>query len=435
MHNACNKFRELKNAKKKQEKIDLLTKFSTDTLFCYLIEFLLNNNKIIGISTSKLNKQLDADKYEIEHEWNDLPEMIDYLLENPTGTNQTVFEIQNFLNNIEDKEDKELIIQILTKKYKCGVTDLTAYGYIPGLERNWRCRKGYPYKTIKDLKESDIILSLKYDGYRVAVIKYNNHKLDIITSNGLSLDGLVEVQADFYNKTIPPGVYDCECVAIGDFIDSTERFKATSKILSKKGLKRGVKMCCFDYIEDIDAFNNFEKVDIPCIDRKNKARQIIKNSLTHGFIEYADHKLIKYNNNIENTIFKHYYNAINRGEEGIMIDIADAPYERARGKTIFKLKAELEGDFLVTGLNEGVGELEGTLGSFTIDYKGYSVNIGTGMSDELRDQIWADPSNYINKLIEVRYFGESRNKEGELSMRNASFKRLRHDKSPTDVNY
>ena len=135
----------------------------------------------------------------------------------------------------------------------------------------------------------------------------------------------------------------------------------------------------------------------------------------------------------EKIIMAIYETAINKGEEGLIIDIADAPYERKKGNTMFKLKPELSGDFKVVDVVEGEGKFKGKLGAFIIEYKNNTVNVGSGLTDEIREEVWKNPDKYKNKLIEVVYFGETQDENGEYSLRLPRFKRFRHDKN--DISY
>ena len=62
------------------------------------------------------------------------------------------------------------------------------------------------------------------------------------------------------------------------------------------------------------------------------------------------------------------------------------------------------------------------------------MHVGSGLTDSIREEVWANPDEYIGKLIEVVYFGETKDeKTGLESIRLPRFKRFRHDK--TDVSY
>lgn len=431
-----NKFDLLKGCTKKIDKENVLNKFKEDNDFCYILDFLIDKQKTTGISTSKINKQHE----EVDNQFGeDITKLIDYLLVNNTGRTIDVQLVQAFIKPIDKPMVKEFVKQLVTKKYKCGVTDKTVYNIIPTITRNWEMRKGHALKDIdKQIKNRDILVTIKLDGFRYPVIKRSNDDIDIRTSAGYREDGLVDIINKFKDPNIPIGVYDCECVAIGNYDTSLDRYNATSKILSKKGEKRGVKMMCFDYISDIDKFDNYETYNVSCLMRKTMAQEILVNDYgtdKYNLINYVKPIFINGDDNIKELLDKLFENAMERNEEGLIIDIASAPYERKKGNTMFKMKPELTGDFKVIGLEEGINKNKDKLGAFIIEYKNNTVNVGSGIPDKLREDVWNNKEFYLNKLIEVAYMEESKDENNNLSLRLPRFKRLRHDKSPNNISY
>ena len=438
----CTKFLILKSKTKVQDKIDTLDEYATDPDFCYLLEYLLNDNKITGIKKSKLKKKIKNTSKLLDVEYDNLKSLIFYLLKHNTGTDQDVYIVQNFLNRIKNSpqiNERQIIADIITKDFKCGVTDLTAYGHIPGLKRNWKERKGHSLVDSKtgELKTKKILgknitVTLKLDGYRYKVVKQDKD-INIYTSSGKLDNNLVEIIEEA--KSLPNGVYDGEMIAHGDFKDSTARFNATTKILGKDGEKKNIDFICFDYIEDINAFFNYEEYKVPRYERLIDLYKTL-NNLDLEYIQlvpiYMNNVLVK--EETVDIIMNMYEKAIAQGEEGLVIDIADASYVRAKGTSMFKLKPEISGDFKVIDVVEGKGKDAGRLGAFIIEYKDNTVNVGSGLTDEVREEVWSNPDFYIGKLIEITYFGETQDeKTGLLSIRLPRFKRFRHDKN--DVSY
>ena len=353
-----------------------------------------------------------------------------------------VYIVQNFINRIKNSpqiNERQIISDIITKDFKCGVTDLTAYGHIPGLERNWRERKGHSLidnKTgelkTKKILGKNVTITLKLDGFRYKIVKQGDN-INIYTSSGKLDNNLVEIIEEA--KLLPDGVYDGEVIAHGEFENSTARFNATTKILGKDGEKQGVDFIAFDYIEDIDAFFNYEEYKIERWKRFSNLYDIL-NSLDLTYIQLAPvyHNNVKVTKELIDNIYKTYEKIIAQGEEGLVIDIADASYVRAKGTSMFKMKPEVSGDFKVIDIIEGKGKDAGRLGAFVIEYKDNLVHVGSGLTDAIREEVWANPDEYIGKLIEVVYFGETKDeKTGLVSIRLPRFKRFRHDK--TDVSY
>ena len=442
INDLCTKFLILKSKSKVQDKIDTLDEYASDPDFCYLIEFLLNTDKVTGIKKSKLKKQIKNTSKLLDVKYSSLKDLIEYLLSNNTGTDQDVYIVQNFINRIKNSpqiNERQIISDIITKDFKCGVTDLTAYGHIPGLERNWRERKGHSLidnKTgelkTKKILGKNVTITLKLDGFRYKIVKQGDN-INIYTSSGKLDNNLVEIIEEA--KKLPDGVYEGELIAHGEFENSTARFNATTKILGKDGEKRGVDFIAFDYIEDIDAFFNYEEYKIERWKRFSNLYDIL-NSLDLTYIQLAPvyHNNVKVTKELIDNIYKTYEKIIAQGEEGLVIDIADASYVRAKGTSMFKMKPEISGDFKVIDVIEGKGKDAGRLGAFVIEYKDNTVHVGSGLTDSIREEVWANPDKYIGKLIEVVYLCETKDeKTGLTSIRLPRFKRFRFDKN--DVSY
>lgn len=426
-------FEELKKCNTKIKKEEKLKELSKDSTFCFVLEFLLNNNKPSGIGKAKLKKKI-SDKKMPEATFNsDVKTLFEYIIRNNNSMNDIdIWRIQNCIKEINVPEHYNFISELITKTYSCGTSDLTAHEFIPQIERNWRIRKGHALKKYKQIENKKVVVSLKLDGFRYVAIKKDN-AVTFYSTSGTEIKGLIDIEAELLS--FPDGVYDGECIAVGDFDNSTDRFNATSKILGKDGIKQGVEFVVFDYVEDIDAFLDYGKITVGRKDRLDNLRNILKdkNSKFIKLVEvYIDNKLV--DETVYKEIIDKYEEVTNQGEEGLIIDIADAPYVRAKGTSMFKLKPEVSGDFKVVGLKEGTGKDAGRLGSFIIEYKTNTVNVGSGLTDSIREEVWTDKEKYIGKLIEVVYFGETQDeKTGELSLRLPRFKRFRFDKN--DMSY
>ena len=94
---------------------------------------------------------------------------------------------------------------------------------------------------------------------------------------------------------------------------------------------------------------------------------------------------------------------VTEGYEGVMIKDIEAPYKFGRGFEVMKFKSFHDVDLSVKALLEGTGKHSGKLGSFVVCYKGVDVQVGSGLTDDLREAIWNDKDRFIGKTIEVRY--------------------------------
>ena len=90
-------------------------------------------------------------------------------------------------------------------------------------------------------------------------------------------------------------------------------------------------------------------------------------------------------------------------------------------------------DLEIIGFEEGSGRLADTLGAILVRYKnGNIVKVGSGFSDELREQIWQNRESHLGTICSIRYFEETTNAEGGMSLRFPIFEDFRYDKLEAD---
>jgi ATP-dependent DNA ligase len=93
--------------------------------------------------------------------------------------------------------------------------------------------------------------------------------------------------------------------------------------------------------------------------------------------------------------------------------------------TLYRNKRVFTEDLLCTGFVEGMGKFAGTLGAINAETADHvKVDVGGGLSDEDRREIWDNQSLYLNKWFEV----EARAKFDSGSLRHPNFVKWRMDK-------
>lgn len=123
--------------------------------------------------------------------------------------------------------------------------------------------------------------------------------------------------------------------------------------------------------------------------------------------------------------------AIEQGFEGIMIKDPEAIYECKRSVSWLKQKPFIEVSLTVTAVEEGTGKNEGRLGALVCegidDGKRIVVNVGSGITDEQRDDFWASKDAMVGQVVEIRADAATRNQDSEdvYSLRFPRFLRFR----------
>jgi len=123
---------------------------------------------------------------------------------------------------------------------------------------------------------------------------------------------------------------------------------------------------------------------------------------------------------------------VNLGYEGIMIKDVQSPYECKRNTFWMKWKPTITVDLTVIALEQGTGRNSDRLGALVCegedDGKYITVNVGSGFSDEDRDDYWANQSLIIGRTAEILCDAVTQNQDGSYSLRFPRFVRFRDDK-------
>lgn len=405
------------STKKKQE---LLRDMMSNRVFARVLYFAFNDYIVTGLSSKKINKKLD---YKAKNEFgNDITTLMWYLLENNTGKDVDIAIVQAFIE--DNLEHKDFIVDLVTKNIKVGITATTINKVKPNFIPEFGVQLANSY-DMKYVDGKDFIITLKLDGSRMIAIKEND-EVKFFSRQGKEITELVEIEEEF--KEFPNGVYDGELLAIGEFEDSKSQFKETMKRSRIKGEKMGLKFMIYDFISDIDDFKK-GKDETKCIDRKNNVRDIINVFGKSEFIQYLEPLYV--GSDIK-RITMHSDLVIKQGQEGIMINLCESPYETKRVNHLLKVKEFHTLDLRVIDKKEGTNRNKNKLGALVVDYKGFEVSVGSGYTDTLREELWND-EDIVGSIIEISYFEETCDKDGNLSLRFPVFIRRRDDKN--EVSY
>ena len=263
---------------------------------------------------------------------------------------------------------------------------------------------------MKRVKEDSVYVEPKLDGIRcLAVVESGEAKIftragKLITNFDNTLGRELAQLGD--------GCYDGEIMS-NDFTDLMRQVYRKQNVDTSD-----VYLGLFDYIPLQEWKSKVGKLS--CEERF----KILGDRLRGRDLEYlrlivritceADYDLIK----------EHHDKFVNGGYEGAMIKDITAPYCFGRDWSVMKFKAFFDADVPITALLEGTGKHSGKLGSFVVDYKGVEVRVGSGLTDDLREQIWSDKATHIGRTIEVRYQEET----PDGSLRFPTFVCFRNDK-------
>lgn len=413
----------------KKYKQSVLQKYQDDTVVHRYLKIAFDPYAVYGISTKKLHKSVPATSITGIHS---IFELFTYLTQHNTGTDQIVGLCQDFLDGVAacDREAADLLEKLICKDLSLGCEAKTINSVIPGLIPTFDVQLAQKYFEKPEKAEGKTFaITTKIDGGRIIAIKENG-SVSFFTRAGQLYEGLVDLEREML-ETFPDGtVLDGEITILNDAgIPSKEAYKKAMKITRSDGEKHGLKMKVFDTlsIEEWKA----QKGDTDYVTR----RAILEGLYFQPAIQRTYFELLPelYRGTDTSKILELLEEAIANQEEGVMINICDAVYEFGRTWSLMKVKKMNTLDLQIVDFEEGSGRLAGTLGAIHVRYKdGNIVRVGSGFSDLLRSQIWADKEKYLYSICEIQYFEETTNADDGISLRFPVFKDFRPDKLTPD---
>jgi DNA ligase-1 len=123
----------------------------------------------------------------------------------------------------------------------------------------------------------------------------------------------------------------------------------------------------------------------------------------------------------EEEIYNIFNQVKGQNLEGVMLKDPNAPFVRARTYNMMKVKSVETTDLIVINLEEGTGKNEDKVGALICQG---DVHVGTGLSDQQREDWWRHPIEIVGKTVEIAYM--ERSSKGKL--RHPRLLRVRWDK-------
>lgn len=95
---------------------------------------------------------------------------------------------------------------------------------------------------------------------------------------------------------------------------------------------------------------------------------------------------------------------LSEGFEGSIIRIDSHEYENKRSKSLLKNKNFFDEEFIIKGVEEGIGKLAGKVGVFNFETNGKPFNSSVNGTHEYLEDLWNRRDELIGKEATVKYF-------------------------------
>lgn len=330
---------------------------------------------------------------------------------------------------------------ILIKDLRCGVSEKTVNKMVEKINDTYvipvfSCQLAHDSANHESKVSGSKLVEVKLDGVRVITIVYPSGHVDMYSRNGKELVNFPHIAEQFsrHAKYIQePMVFDGEVMS-SSFQDLMKQVHRKSDVKANDATLN---------LFDIISLREF-KQGLGTVTQRERTNALkiwhdpLKEFMPN--VTVIGQELVDLDTSVGQARFKMINTqAVAGGYEGIMIKDPDAMYECKRSVAWLKLKPFIEVSLTVVGLEEGTGKNAGKLGALicegTDDDKFIRVNVGSGLTDVLREDIWADQKSVMGQVVEVRADAATRNQDSEdvFSLRFPRFLRFRGFEAGTKI--
>ena len=294
-------------------------------------------------------------------------------------------------------------------------------------------KKDFPVMLAKEYDKDrihswkHIVVEPKLDGIRVLVrVDLDKESIKFFSRNGRELDMFrhlcEEVEKLAYGAAGKDEDFAEGCVIDGEMISATGEFgEIAGAIHRKEHTAEDARLLCF-CIMPLSAFDRGEDYRSQRNRYSLLSRVINKRNLELIIPTVAME--VASDEEVWTTVNAMKAQAIaNNKVEGGMVKNYRLPWVAKRTHAWMKIKDHRTVDVVVTGVKEGTGKYQGTLGALVCKHKKVKIQV-SGMTDEERNQFWKDREVIVGRMIEVEY--QEVTVHGAL--RHPRFVRMRPDK-------
>ena len=311
--------------------------------------------------------------------------------------------------------------RILIKDLRCGVSEKTINNVQKDTIPVFGCMLAHDGAKHPKKIKGDCFVEYKYDGVRVIAIVQNG-SATLHSRNGKLLSNFPHIEEALSIPQFEGLVFDGEVMS--------EDFQTLMKQVHRKegAQTEDSYLAVFDMLT-LEEFNA-GGTDMTADDRRN--RSVIASEYFTDRIKLVDAKLINFDTDEGRLQFDAMNKeALDKGYEGLMIKPVHEGYKCKRSHAWLKVKPFIEVTLEVVALEEGTGKNEGLLGALVVegedDGKYFKLNVGSGLTDENREQIWANQDAVIGQLVEIRADAATQSQDSDdvWSLRFPRFKTFR----------
>lgn len=323
--------------------------------------------------------------------------------------------------------------RILIKDLRCGISHPTVNKVVSKINNHYEIpvfavQLAHDGANHQSKITGEKMVEVKLDGLRVVTVVYPSGEVTQYSRTGKELVNFTNIAEEFgkvAHHLTEPMVFDGEVVS--------KSFQTLMKQVFRKSEvdTSDASYWLFDMLPLKDFLNG--KYDVAQRVRSDNLMSWINDLMVGSVmpsVKVVPYEMVNISSSEGYARFREINKeAIDNGFEGIMIKDPTAPYTCKRTTSWLKEKPFIMVSLKVTGIEEGTGKNEGSLGALICEGFDNGVyinsNVGSGFSDSLRTDIWGNRSSVMGQIVEVKADAVTQNEDGGYSLRFPRFECFR----------
>ena len=332
--------------------------------------------------------------------------------------------VQDLCDRSKMEEWNDWYRRILIKDLRCGVTHKTINKHSTMKVPVFECMLADDSKKHEKKMTGDVYVEPKLDGVRVITIcDVDKDEVRMYSRNGKELNNFPKILEQFdsmLDQMAESMVFDGEVMS--------DDFQTLMREIHRKG---GAKT-------DDAVLNVFDCLPLEAFKEGGYAGSLtVRKGMLNEYefgpnISTVEYVRMNLSEDDGQKMFADYNKlCIDKGFEGIMVKPMGGVYECKRSSLWLKVKPFIEVSLKVIDTEEGTGRNAGKLGALIVEGtdmdKFIKTNVGSGLTDNDREEFWKAKDKLIGQIVEIRADAITQNQDtkDEWSLRFPRFLRFR----------
>lgn len=391
-----------------------------DNDFKKFFSYIFDYDKQFNVTSKSILKFINNEYFNTNFDdyilYNDLFFLLDCLNNKSITGHNAIKACIYFIN--KNIQYKDLILKIIDKKLDIGISETTINKLFPNTIKEFGVALANKWTDKIQLNENWYI-SRKLDGCRCICFYNSPNDIKFYSRQGKEFTTLNVLKEKLSKCNIDNNtVFDGEICIIDEY--GNEDFQSIIKEIKRKDYT--IKNPCYMIFDRLTK-NEFEMKEQSQMfdwrqERLTEIFNINKDILSNNFKHVTQYKYTV------DTLNELKQIANRNNWEGLMFR-KNVSFENKRTNDLLKYKEFNEDDYKVIDIEKGEVQdvVNGiaikipAIGALIIEHKGNKVHVGTGLSLEQRKRWLEHPEEIIGQIINVKYFEETQDQNGNYSLR------------------